>query len=87
MADQIEQQEEVNEFFAEKATEDKDELLEELNELTELDDLEALTKLNIGDTVVEDKNKDVIKPKQPAQPVAQEEEEDEADLLNEMMAL
>ena len=85
MADQIEQQEEVNEFFAEKATEDKDELLEELNELTELDDLEALAGLGIGDTVVEDKNKDVIKPI--PQPVVQEEEEDEADLLNEMMAL
>ena len=56
-----------------------------MNELTELDDLEALAGLGIGDTVVEDKNRDVIKPK--PQPVVQEEEEDEADLLNEMMAL
>ena len=88
MADQLEQQEEINEFFAEKATEDKDELLDELNELTELDDLAELDGLAIGDKVVDNPHKnDVIQPK-PAQPVqAKEEEPDEADLLNEMMAL
>ena len=49
MADQIEQQEEVNEFFADKANEDKDELLDELNELTELDDMAALDNIGVGD--------------------------------------
>ena len=89
MADQLEQQEEINDFFAEKAQEDKDELLDELNELTELDDLAELDGLDIGDKVIDNPNKnDVIQPK-PAQPVvqAQAQQEDEADLLNEMMAL
>ena len=60
MADTLEQQEEVNEFFAEKAGEDKDELLDELNELTELDDLAAMEGLGIGDSSIANKNKDVI---------------------------
>ena len=68
MQEQIEQQEEINEFFAEKANEDKDELLDELDELTALDGLDDLAGLEIGDQVVTGNKTDVIQPK-PAQPV------------------
>ena len=61
-------------------------MLEELDELTALDGLEELDGLEIGDQVVTKNKTDVIQPK-PAQPVQQQAEEEEADLLNEMMAL
>ena len=65
MADQLEQQEEVNDFFADKAKEDQDELMDELNELTELDALDDLAGLDVGNTAVSNPNANVIQPKNP----------------------
>ena len=52
MADQKDLQEEINEMWAEKANEDKDELMEELNELVELDDLAELDGFVLGEKEV-----------------------------------
>ena len=59
----------MNDYFAEKAKEDQDELLDELNGLTDLDDLAELDDVQIGDKVVKNQSKkDVIQPR-PPQPV------------------
>ena len=65
----LEQHNELNDYFAEKAKEDQDELLDELNGLTDLKDLAELDDVQIGDKVVKNQNKkDVIQPR-PPQPV------------------
>ena len=65
----LEQHNELNDFFADKAEEGKDELMDELNGLTDLDDLAKLDDVQIGDKVVKNQNKkDVIQPR-PPQPV------------------
>mgnify|MGYP000887902600 CR=1 FL=1 len=58
----MEAQDEINDFFADKAKEDQDELLDELNELTELDDLAELDGLEVGGDAVASTQKKVVQP-------------------------
>ncbi len=79
--DQLDRQEEINEFFAENAKKDRDELEAELEEMMAM---EQMDELDVGSGAIAAKEKQ--QPLKPLKPV-QKVEEDEEEELAKMMAL